>query len=168
MNAADLLFLGFAGMTILGGFLAVELKNIFHNALFLGMSLLGVAGLFILLGSEFLALVQILVYVGAILIAILFAIMITPALSLKDQPRNKIKQILGALTSLGFTGILLFLLLTALPLTWKKQITTTQDVFHIKKLGELLISEHALPFEIISVLLLITILGALLNVRDVD
>jgi NADH-quinone oxidoreductase subunit J len=168
MMIADVLLIGFGISIALGGFLAVHAKNIFHNALYFGLALLGVAGIYILLGSEFLGLVQILVYVGAVLVAIIFAIMITPALFLKPTPRKTVKQLVSLLTGFSISGFLLFLLVHAKPTTWNQKISFTTDIFHIKQVGAVLLSKQALPFEVITVVLLIAIIGSLLNVREED
>jgi len=166
MMIADFLLIGFAACIIVGGFLAVEVKNIFHNTLYFGLALVGVAGIYILLGSEFLGLVQILVYIGAILVAIIFAVMITPALFLKKEPRKTVKQIVAAASGFGVSALLLFLCLQSKPVSWNQKISFTEDIFSIKQVGTMLLSKYALPFEIISVVLLIAIMGALLNARE--
>ena len=82
-------------ITIVGAFIAVAARNIFHNVLGLALSLFGVAGLFLYLNSPFVALMEILIYVGAICIAICFAIMLSEPLYLPRPPRNPMK-ILGS------------------------------------------------------------------------
>jgi len=168
MTLADIIFVLLAITTLVGALLAVSLKNIFHNALFFGLSLLGVAGFFILLGSEFLALVEILIYVGAVLVAILFAIMISPALSKTQEKRSALKQGLAALASLLIGGGLLVILCRFAPADWKTPIALSEKTFTIQSLGKALLSQYALPFEIISVILLIAIIGSLLTAREVD
>jgi len=168
MTLADFIFIFLAAVTLGGAFFAVHLKNIFHNALFFGLSLLGVAGFFILLGSEFLALVEILIYVGAVLVAILFAIMISPALSKTQQKRSALKQGLAASVSLLLGGGLLVILYRFAPANWNTPIMLSEKTFDIQTLGKALLSQYALPFEIISVILLIAIIGSLLTAREVD
>jgi len=162
----EIIFVFLAAITLLGAFLAVHLKNIFHNAVFFGMSLLGVAGFFLLLGSEFLGLVEILIYVGAILVAIIFAIVISPALSRKPESRKPKKEVLALFGSLALGGTLLVTLCRFAPVSWNTLISFGSSPFQITLLGRLLMTEYALPFEIVSVILLIAILGSLLNVKE--
>ncbi len=162
----DIIFVFLTVMTLSGAFFAVHMKNIFHNAIFFGLSLLGVAGLFVLLGSEFLGLVEILIYVGAILIAIIFAIVISPALSQKPEPRRLKKQVFAGLGSLLLGGTVLFVLIQFAPRAWKTKVSLTAHSFDLSALGQALLSEYALPFEIVSVILLVAILGSLLNMKE--
>ena len=90
-NLADLSFLGVLTITFGGAFIAVGARNIFHNVLGLALSLFGVAGIFVFLNSPFLAMMEILIYVGAICIAICFAIMLSEPLYLPRPPRKPIK-----------------------------------------------------------------------------
>ena len=75
-------------LTLIGALIAVAARNIFHNVLGLVLSLIGVAGLFLYLNSPFVALMEILIYVGAICIAICFAIMLSEPMYLPRPPRN--------------------------------------------------------------------------------
>ncbi len=94
-TAATAAFVMVIGLTILGALIAVGARNIFHNVLGLCVSLFGVSGIFLFLNSPFVALMEILIYVGAICIAICFAIMLSEPLYLPPPPRNKVK-VLGA------------------------------------------------------------------------
>ncbi len=82
-------------VTLLGAIIAVAARNIFHNVLGLAMSLMGVAGVFLYLNSPFVALMEILIYVGAICIAICFAIMLSEPLHLPRPPRSLAKVLGG-------------------------------------------------------------------------
>jgi NADH-quinone oxidoreductase subunit J len=85
IDSSQLIFYLFSFMIIISAIYVVTLKNIFHSALFLIIALFGVAGIYILLHAEFLAAVQILIYVGAVSVLIIFAIMLTsPFLSVPD------------------------------------------------------------------------------------
>ena len=111
LSIGDWVFMGFVGLTFLGAVMAVGLKNIFHNALSLALTLFGTAGIFVFLHSEFLALMQILIYAGAISIAIIFAIMLSPPLSMIPEKRNLTKilvsLVVSALTFVSFVYIFL-------------------------------------------------------------
>src|SRR5438045_2091421 len=90
-------------ITLLGAVLAVGLKNVFYNALSLILCLFGVATIFVYLNSEFLAIMEVIVYIGAISIAIIFAIMLSRPMLPTSEPRN-----FGKILRSGILGALLF------------------------------------------------------------
>ena len=157
MNLADLVFVLLVGITLLGGVLAVWPKNVFYNAMALILCLFGVAGLFIYLNSEFLAVVEVIIYIGAISIAIIFAIMLSKPWGQQHDHRN-VQKVLRALlaASLLFTGLVLILRRTPWP------AENTEGDFSMAAVGKSLLSVYALPFETISLVLLIAIIGALI------
>ena len=159
---ATMAFLLVAGMTLLGALIAVAARNIFHNVLGLALSLIGVAGIFIYLNSPFVALMEILIYVGAICIAICFAIMLSQPLYLKGPPRSILKS-LGAL--LGAGSVLGFLLLLTKKTRWIPAAERSQD-WSITIIGHYLLTNYALIFEVISLLLLVAMLGAIVTARE--
>ncbi len=150
-----------AAMIISSSVMVVSIKNIFHSALFLVLCFFGVAGIYILLEAEFLAAVQILIYVGAITILIIFAIMLTHKLySAKIRQSNE--QVIPGLI---IVGALLIATLFALGNTaWKlsSEVPQTQSTVGI---GKLLLTTHVLPFEIVSVVLLTALIGAVIIAR---
>ena len=157
MTLQDAVFIGIAAIILLGAFLAVWLKNVFHNALSLILCLFGVACLFIYLNSEFLAVMEVIIYIGAISIAIIFAIMLSRPWSQKTAPRNFKKTVRSILI-----GWLLFagLLKTISSSRWPMAATTGN--YSIRAIGKSLLTVYALPFEAVSLVLLVAIIGALL------
>lgn len=155
-------FLLVVGMTLLGALIAVGARNIFHNVLGLALALIGVAGVFLYLNSPFVALMQILIYVGAICIAICFAIMLSQPLYLPGPPRSFLK-LLGAL--LGSGAVFAFLFLLTRKTKWFPAAQRSQD-WSITTLGHYLLTEYVLIFEVISLLLLVAMLGAIVTARD--
>jgi len=147
----------------LGAALAVVTsKNLFHSALFLILSFVGVAGLYILLEAGFLAAVQILVYVGAISILIIFAIMLTRRLMAKDLvQRNAQWGISGVVALLLFAALGFVLLRVNWPVV-KGDVSGES----ISILGQELMSTYALPFEVASVLLLVALVGSIIIARE--
>nr|YP_009057897.1 subunit 6 of NADH-plastoquinone oxidoreductase [Nephroselmis astigmatica]AID67681.1 subunit 6 of NADH-plastoquinone oxidoreductase [Nephroselmis astigmatica] len=148
------------GTGILAGGLGVILfPSIVYSAFLLGGVLFGVAGIYILLNADFLAAVQILVYVGAINILILFAIMLIPSQPelARDPGKNSLAGLvcLGSLLGLG------------------RMIQTTPWItppFHpdpitVPLLGGHIFSDFLLPFEVISILLLVALVGAIVLAR---
>ncbi|MBD3402064.1 NADH-quinone oxidoreductase subunit J [candidate division GN15 bacterium] len=152
-----------AAVIILSAIAVVSLKNIFHCALFLILCLFSVAGIFILLHAEFLAAAQVLIYVGAVAILIIFAIMLTTNLASRTiQQVNK-----HALTALF--GCALFVLamvgLFRQSGVWNWTQTALPDE-NVLTIGKLLMTKYMLPFEVVSVLLLAALIGAIALARE--
>lgn len=153
----DAVFIGVVFVTILGAFIAVWLRNIFYNALGLILSLAGMAGLFLYLSSEFLAVMQVIIYIGAVSIAIIFAIMLSHPDFRQHEPRSAFKVARGALIA----GISFFALQKTIRATsWT--VASPDGDYSIRAIGRELLTVYALPFEAVSLVLVIAILGALL------
>lgn len=156
MSLPDIVFIGIATVTLLGAFVAVWLRNVFYNALGLILSLFGVAALFIYLDAEFLAVIQVIIYIGAISIAIIFAIMLSRPWFQEHAPRSAAKFSRALVSAaLLFGGLVALLKQTAWP------SAATGD-FSIRAIGRALLTVYALPFEVVSLVLLVAIIGALL------
>lgn len=164
------IFYGFALITIASALAVVTVRNIVHAAFALMVTLFGVAGLYVFLQADFLAATQVIVYVGGILVLILFGVMMTSG---RLEMRIHIERgqlLLGG----GISLALLMLLLTVIANTpgWKN---LTDDGTLLKptteRIGKLILQEKfLLPFEVVSVLLLVALIGAALisrkEVRD--
>lgn len=162
MNIADIAFVIAAAITLLGAFLAVSLKNVFYNALSLILSLFGVACLFVFLNSEFLAVMEIIIYIGAIAIAIIFAIMLSrsPMLS-SEEPRRTGRTAIGALVA--------FVLFIAIARTFRATVWPSPGIegdYSIQAIGKSFLTTTVLPFEAVSLVLLVAIIGALVLAAD--
>jgi NADH-quinone oxidoreductase subunit J len=161
MTGAQIIFLLVALFTLGSGFMVVTTRNLVHAALWLVSTLFGVAVTFALLNASFLAVVQVVVYIGAIAILFIFAVMLTRK-DMRDQgPQMNRNWWFGALLSvLTFAG--LFSLLQG----WNGLSKTASDIpagfDAISELGNALVSPNAyvLPFEVASVLLLAALVGA--------
>jgi len=151
-----MVFGALAAVVLIGALWVVILKNLFRAALSLGLVLLGVAGLFILLEAEFLAFVQILVYVGAILTLVVFAIMLTARLQTAPEVSASRQIVPAAVASLG-----LFVVLAAatFPLTWGS--APSAEAIPPAELGRQFVGPLALPFEVISLVFVAAIVGAI-------
>ena len=139
----------------------VTSKNVAHAALYLLLSLLGVAGIFILLLAEFLALVQVLIYGGAVIIVLLFALMLTH----QDELSQTVKPprvILPLLAAAAIFVIFVFVMVNQPLITFPIQGSG------ITSLGQELFQQWAIPFEIASVLLLVALVGAIILARSTD
>ena len=163
----ELTFWGFGSFVLICSFLVIHTRNIFRAALMLVASFLGVAVLFVMLRAEFLGVIQILVYVGAIAILIIFGIVMTRDSEQGNLPSGN--TFLGAFVG---TAVGLLIAITAVNTTW--ELIPSESVLHFQKLandspqiiGGLLLNQFILPFELVSVVLLAAIIGALAVVRD--
>jgi NADH-quinone oxidoreductase subunit J len=157
----DALFYTFAFLVLVFGFLVVAnpfSRNPVTSAMFLVLAIASLAGLFVLLHAFFLAAVQVLVYAGAVMVLFLFVIML---LDLKEEERRKIKLfgLIGGVVSVGaILGIFLYSLAGA-PLTVSRELNLQGST---SALGKLLFTQYLLPFEIVSVLLLVAMVGVVL------
>ncbi|MFQ5599034.1 MAG: NADH-quinone oxidoreductase subunit J [Candidatus Krumholzibacteriia bacterium] len=155
-TTADLLFYVFAAITVLPAFVVVFSRNLLYSAFSLLFTLSGVAALYGLLGADFLAVTQVLVYVGGILVLILFGVMFTQKVYDVRAEAMSFKRRRAAIV-----GIAVFASLVAVgrsvdwPLAEGRQVVPTSAT-----IGDLLLSEYLLPFEVISVLLLVVLIGA--------
>ncbi|MEJ2208101.1 MAG: NADH-quinone oxidoreductase subunit J [Anaerolineae bacterium] len=164
MNVSQVVFIILSVAALVGAAGVVLSRNLFKAALFLVLSFVGVAGFYVLLEAELLAMVQILVYVGAIAILIIFAIMLSQRLmSPEYDPRND--QWRGALlVAIAMFAVLLFILLRVdWPVT-----EASVPAEAISQLGQALVSPEyfLLPFEVASVLLLVALVGAVIIARE--
>ena len=150
-----------AGLSVAGGLGVVTARNPVYAALFLITSLLGVAGIYLLLSVEFLALVQILIYGGAVMVLIIFALMLT---RVQDMPRaldgpQKPFAFLAAL------AVLSVFLLAAVGTTWPGQ-TDQINAIPLRDFGDALFRTWALPFEVASLVLMVALVGAIVLARE--
>ncbi|MSQ05883.1 MAG: NADH-quinone oxidoreductase subunit J [Dehalococcoidia bacterium] len=153
-----LLFGLLAVLTLGGGLGVVATRNVVHAALFLLLSLTAVAGVYLVLFAEFLALVQILIYGGAIVIVVLFAVMLTRS---SDYPRisDNRQWPLAVVAALGVLGVL-----AAAFMSRPSPVTRPQSpVFD--ELASSLFTRWAVPFEVASLVLLVALIGAIIIAR---
>ncbi|MYA51286.1 MAG: NADH-quinone oxidoreductase subunit J [Chloroflexi bacterium] len=150
-----ILFYAAATLTLFASFGVVATRNIVHAALFLLAALAGVAGLFVLLYAEFLALVQLLIYGGAIIIVILFALMLTRSGEYEGETETRRRPFAAV------AAALLFGLMTAVFVADAEQFNTnTRQAIPFRTLAEDLFAAWAVPFEIASLVLLVALIGA--------
>ena len=160
MNWAGAVFGASAAIALIGALGAVGLKNIFHNILAFALAMLGVAGVFLSLGSDFLAVVFALVYVGAVAIAMVYAVMLSEPLDLPPRPRNRWK-VLGAALFAAVGALALWLVVYRA--RWiapggPRRASAAET-------GVRFLQDYVLAFELISVLLLVAMIGAVTIAR---
>jgi NADH:ubiquinone oxidoreductase subunit 6 (subunit J) len=157
---AEGIFFGFTALIFYGGFVAIRARYLMNAVLGLALSLFGVAGLFYHLGSPFLALMQILIGIGAVCVIIAFGIMVGPK-SKKERERT---GNIGRNAFLGISACLAgsALLIPAIAMApWKPAAVRTGN-FSVQHLGDNLLKQFCLSFELMSVVLLAAIVGALI------
>ncbi len=139
----------------------VTAKNVVHAALYLVLVLAGVAGIFILLAAEFLAIVQVLVYIGAIVVLFLFGIMLTRAPIGNSSELDNDQRWVGLLVSVGLFALLATILLDG----FGDVKLQDQGVARTDAVGLAIFQTYVIPFEVISVLLLAALVGAVVIAR---
>jgi len=149
-------------MTLAGAVLAVSLRKVFHNLLGFGLATIGVAGVSLMLGSEFVALMQLLIFLGGIAIAMIFAVMMSTPREQSEEPRTMAAVIPAVVLGVGFMAVVCWMMLEG---TFPKAVAYSKEAWEVKKLGYLLLTDYELPFEAISVLLLGAIIGSVLVAR---
>jgi NADH-quinone oxidoreductase subunit J len=162
VNWAGAVFGASAATALVGAVCAVGLKNIFHNILGFALAMLGVAGVFLSLGSDFLAVVFVLVYVGAVAIAMVYAVMLSYPLDQPPRPRSRAKVAGAALfAAVGAAAIWLVVRSAAWP-----PATGRLDV-SAAWIGYRFLRDYVLAFELISVLLVVAMMGAVMVARRI-
>jgi NADH-quinone oxidoreductase subunit J len=157
------IFFMISALMLAAAIAVVTLKNIIHSALWLIASFFGVAALYLLLEAEFIAVVQVLVYVGAISILVLFAIMLTHHVTGEGVRQLYQRWWVALLVAAGLFGLLI--VPTVLNYDWKIVPTSAAGqpvaISSAVEIGTAFMREYLLPFEIASVLLLVALIGAI-------
>lgn len=156
------IFIVLSAITLGGAVAVVTNKNVFHSALFLVVVLVSVAGLYLLLEAPFIAMVQVLIYVGAISTLIIFAIMLTRRLMNTHQRQRNEQWLLSATVCLG---LLLVLVVLITQVHWPV-VQTNVPVDSLHRLGQDLMDRYVLPLEVVAVLLLAALIGAIVIARE--
>lgn len=152
----EVVFLILAAVMSVGAVRLVTTKNLVHGALYLVVTLLGSAVFFLIMFAEFVAWVQVLIYVGAVIVLLLFGLMLTRAPIGRTALDNE-NRVFALLVAGG-------LFVVSSVVLWRafagKRIDLSAELFSTAELGNELFSRFVLPFEIVSVLLLAALVGA--------
>lgn len=143
----------------------VTLRNLFHCALCLAAALIGTAALYVVLQAEYLAAIQVLLYVGAVVTLVIFAIMLTEHISAKTVRQNNSQSPLAIVGLLGFVALLTGLILKT---PWPVTTTALKAKISVMGLGEALMGPYVFPFEVISILLIAALIGTVVIAKKDD
>lgn len=150
-----MIFYVFAALTIAPAIVVVASRNIVYAAFSLMLTLFGVAGLYVFLSADFLAATQVIIYVGGILVLVLFGVMLTSG---KLEMRIQMQR--GQVIPGAIISILIFILLTLVIRNTAWPTKEWQAAPTTKAIGEFLMKDFLLPFEAVSLLLLVALIGA--------
>ena len=162
MNFFDTLFYFFALVTIVSAGIVVFSRNIMYAAFSLLFTFFGVAGIYVLLNADFIAVSQLLIYVGGILVLLLFGVMLTNKVVNVEMKTGTLQtlpaSILVAVTAGALCGVLYVT-------DWKIVSSVAEIPNTTSKLGEMFMTTYLLPFEVASIVLLVALVGAAMIAR---
>ena len=161
-----ILFYFFGGLAVISAILVVTRRNAVHSAIFLITSLLSTAGIYLLLQAQFLFAVQIILYVGGIMVLFVFVIMLVNLdVAVRQLQFNRQKWVAGLVTVAvaALAGMVIWQGSQAFTLADVR--APSLDVQNTERVGEVLFQKYMLPFEIASVLLLVALIGAVVMAK---
>lgn len=164
MSTAEILFFILAGLTLLSGLLTVTSKNPIHSILYLIITFFSISGHYVLLNAQFLAIINIIVYAGAIMVLFLFVVMIMN-LNKGDKNFSKPFMITAAILISGVFLLLTVRIFLQSDVEKNRLITADGDIGLTEKLGSVLYSDYVIPFELASILFMGAMIGAVMLSR---
>lgn len=157
----EIIFYILSAITLGTAFLTVFSKNPIHSAIYLVICFFSLAGHYVLFNAQFLAIVHVIVYAGAIMVLLLFTLMLMN-LNKEDETAKPKWTVFAALVSTCILGIVLIAALKTAQPELVDYTSSGEDYQSIKVLGKVLLNEYEVPFEFASVLLLVSMIGAVL------
>jgi NADH-quinone oxidoreductase subunit J len=157
-------FMGLALVAVVGGVLLLNLTKVVHMVVALIFTFVSIAGIYVLLSAEFVAAVQVLIYSGAITIIMLFGIMLTKHDDESEPQTGKWRKILLFLGVLGF-AFAVYVGIYNFPI---EQVPSKLHVDNTMQIGKALYSKWIIPFELVSVLLLVALVGSIILAKNED
>ena len=155
----DLLFLAFAAVVVIGALAVVGMRDIIRAGLAMIICFAGLAGIYVLAGAPVVAATQVLVYIGAISVLVLFAIMLTQT---KDAPRSLVFQTQAVPAAIATAILAILIAVTVIATDWSAGVVrgwTETAADHANQVATRLFGNYTLPFEVVSVLLLAAVVG---------
>jgi|SRR5665213_1252431 len=168
MHLSTFLFYACAALSVICALRVVTVRNVFHAALYLACTLALVAVLYLLLGAEFVAVVQLLVYVGAVIVLIIFAVMLTAQIG--DASVGQTNR-LALPAALGAAALFIGLQKALLSVAWDKSPppvaagTSFSGLSNLQAVGMTLLNDYVYPFELVALILFTALVGAVLIAR---
>lgn len=160
IRLSDQAFFAFATLAVLGGLGTALSRNLVYAAFSLLAALFGVAAVFAWLSADYLAITQLIVYVGGILVLFLFAVMLTHKI---DDVKDSNPSVgVGPAAAIAL-GIFAFLAYVAVETPWQSAVPSARETTHI--VGNAMLTQYLFPFEILSILILGTLIGAVVVAR---
>ena len=162
MSVIQIVFLAVASVSLIAAFMVVSAKSLVHSALWLVLTLFGVGIMYVLLDAGFFAMAQVLIYIGAIAILFIFAVMLTRRIMADSGPRLNSSWWLAALVAILLFGGVVYMLIPA-PFFTAEAPTLAAEEGLLANLGQTLVSPtgYLLPFELASILLVAAMIGAI-------
>jgi NADH-quinone oxidoreductase subunit J len=157
MNYYEIIFYVFAALTILSAGVVVFSKNIIYSAFALLFTFSGVAGIYVLLNADFIAITQLLIYVGGIMILLIFGVMLTTNVTNVEITTQTLKALPATIIVAVVSALLVS---TMVSTNWIVKEPAVVETTTIKQIGEMLLTTYLLPFEIASIVLLVAMMGA--------
>ncbi|MAM64055.1 MAG: NADH-quinone oxidoreductase subunit J [Candidatus Marinimicrobia bacterium] len=151
-------------ITLGSALMVVMSQQLLYSAIALLFTLFGVAGLYIFMWADFMAGVQIVIYIGGILVLLIFGIMLTNKISSVNISHTSLQRRVGAVITLGVLGFLIPMITKT---SWL-QISSEEPAQTADSIGRLLMMEYLLPFEVASLLLLGALIGAAMLSRNTN
>jgi NADH:ubiquinone oxidoreductase subunit 6 (subunit J) len=162
MSGADILLLALGAFAIGGAAFVVFGRNLFHNIVAFTAMLLGLAGMFALLGADFLAIALVFVYVGGVVVLLLFGLMLTASEPSAPVAVDSKHSVLGAVAAVALAALLVPVMAV---LAAEGKAGAPLAGGSTKALGELLLTQYATAFEIVGLVLLVAAVAAIVIVR---
>lgn len=165
MDIKFIIFSAISAITLASAAVVAFSRNIIYSAFALLGVFAGVLGLYILLSADFVAIIQLIIYIGGILILILFAVMLTAKIDMASGRRklvNRAMSPVAAFIGMAAFGYLMWKILAKS--VWMQRLTQVH-VPTTEKIGNILLQKYLLPFEIVSLLLVLVLVGAVVLAR---
>lgn len=161
MTTYDFIFYIFAAIIVISAFIVVAARNIIYSAFSLLFTFFGVAGIYVLLNADFIAVVQVIIYVGGILVLIIFGVMLTNKITDVEIKTESI-HIIPATIITGLIGGTLIAILTRT----KWRVSEPQNVEKtVTEIGRFIVSHYMILFELAGIILLIALIGSVMIAR---
>ena len=162
MSTVLIIFCILSAVTLSSAFMTIFSRNPIHSAIYLVICFFSIAGHYLLLNSQFLAIVHVIVYSGAIMILFLFTIMLMNLNKENEVHKPRVTRLGAIVLFCSMCVVLMLIFRNSKPIADGSYDVTGEDYQSIKVLGKVLLNEYMVPFEYASILLLVAMIGAVL------